>query len=154
MISHYYKSYPFAYMFLTFQFKRELIAKAAGMEFISPAQLQERLKHDSESSGGDRSSNSDDESVDDSEEETDESSDEGDDHQSKTVIDLNPDKKGIEIELRHLQLRENASALLFDKLKVIVQCLRCKNHADLMVHQEKVCNVWKDPYLIGTTPSL
>ena len=50
--------------------------------------------------------------------ETDESSDEGDDHQSKTVIDLNPDKKGIEIELRHLQLRENASALLFDKAPI------------------------------------
>lgn len=132
------------------QLKRELVAKAAGMEFISPQQLQERFRTKSGSSGeGGERSDPEEESLEDSDEETDDSDDDDDSSEDEEdegngenpSLSLEPEKKGTEIEFRHLQLKGNASALLADRLKVVIQCGRCKNHADLTVHQGKVVSL-------------
>lgn len=121
------------------QFKRELVAKAAGIEILSPLMLQEKLKAASDSDGSE--DDCDTQSEDSEEESEEESSSEDEENTQGVTLDIDPDKKGTEIELRQLQLKENASTLLFDKIKLVLQCSRCKTHADLFVHQNRVVSL-------------
>ncbi|CAG5124381.1 unnamed protein product [Candidula unifasciata] len=127
------------------QFKRELVAQAAGMEFIPAHKLQARLRSHSEHLSED-DARSDEDSDDLTGSDSDSSHDDDDDDSSGEYDDtgmipklnIDPEKKGTEIELRQLQLRENASALLFERLKLVLQCGRCKNHSDITVAPGKV----------------
>lgn len=136
------------------QLKKELLAKAAGFEFIPASRLKDRFRNKSESSeehertqaeseqrggGSDNEDDSSEEEGDDSSNES--STDESSDGRPNVSLSLEPDKKGTEIALQHLQLRENASALLFETLKLILQCQRCKGHSELLVPQNKVMSL-------------
>ncbi|CAL1528789.1 unnamed protein product, partial [Lymnaea stagnalis] len=135
------------------QLKRELLAKAAGFEFIPANRLKDRFRTKSESSEEHEHSLSESEQrgggsgdEDDSSEEEDDSSnesttDENNDGGANVSLSLDPDKKGTELALQHLQLRENASALMFETLKLILQCQRCKSHSELHVPQNKVMSL-------------
>jgi len=123
------------------QFKRELVAKAAGIEILSPLMLQEKLKAVSDSDGDGSEDGSDSQSEDSEEESEEESSSEDEENTQGVTLDLDPAKKGTEIDLRHLQLKENVATLLFDKIKLVLQCSRCKTHADLIVHQNRVVSL-------------
>ena len=46
---------------------------------------------------------------------------EDDDSDSDSCTNLDPHMKGTEIELRNLKLKDNATDLLFDRLKVVLQ---------------------------------
>ncbi|BFZ01901.1 hypothetical protein BsWGS_04940 [Bradybaena similaris] len=128
------------------QLKRELVAHAAGMEFIPAHRLRARLRAHSDHTSDDEAHSGDSQdftssasdSADDDDDDDDESSDDYNDSGVTQKLNLDPEKKGTEIELRHLQLRENASALLFERLKLVLQCGRCKNHSDILVVPGKV----------------
>lgn len=120
------------------------MAHAAGMEFIPAHRLRAKLRAHSEHMSDDEAHSGDSQdftsSASDSDDD-DESSDDFNDSGVTPKINLDPEKKGTEIELRHLQLRENASALLFERLKLVLQCGRCKNHSDILVVPGKVMSV-------------
>ncbi|KAI8792848.1 CAunnamed protein product [Biomphalaria glabrata] len=131
------------------QLKRELIAKAAGLEFIPAAKLKARYQTQSESSENldeeaEQNSMSEEESATSEEEQSSETETDSDEETSghlKRSLNLDPDKKGTEVTLQHLQLRENASAIMFESLKLIIQCQRCKHHSELKVPQNKVMSI-------------
>ncbi|KAH9523117.1 hypothetical protein Btru_065871 [Bulinus truncatus] len=128
------------------QLKRELIARAAGLEFIPAAKLKERFQTQSESSdniGDDGEQHCDDQrsSSEEQRSETESESDEETLDQSTRSLNLDPDKKGTEIALQNLQLRENASAILFEAIKLILQCQRCKHHSELTVLPNRVMSI-------------
>jgi len=144
------------------QLKRELIARAAGVQIFSPKQLQEKLKTQSDESGDDSSDDSEDdassgEESDDLDSEDDDVS-EDDDSDSDSCTNLDPHMKGTEIELRNLKLKDNATDLLFDRLKVVLQCLRCKDQTDLIVHQSRAvstqCGKCNLGHLVNFRPAL
>ncbi|RUS73744.1 hypothetical protein EGW08_018481 [Elysia chlorotica] len=135
------------------QLKRELTAKAVGFEFIPAKNLQARFKSISESSGNDdkeelatRSENdgeSDNSDEDDNERTSDDDGDDDDVKEEETSkvsqsLELQPQQRGTEISLKYLQLKDNASGLLFQRLKVILQCGRCKSHVDVYVSQGSI----------------
>ena len=132
------------------QLKRELTAKAAGFEFIPAKQLQAKFASVSESSAGDSkeiegSENGEEskDSTEDKDEEEDSSSEEEEVEGESTnqSLEIQPQQRGTEISLKYLQLKENAAALLFQRLKVILQCGRCKSHSDIYVTQGNVISV-------------
>ncbi|XP_059168198.1 uncharacterized protein LOC131950164 isoform X2 [Physella acuta] len=129
------------------QLKRELVARAAGLEFIPAEKLKARFQAVSESSdgNGDSQEDGDDASGDTSSEQEEsseyETSEEEDDENTNPTQNLDPDKKGTEVALRNLQLRENASALLLETLKLVLQCQRCKNHSELIVPHGRVMSL-------------
>lgn len=137
------------------QLKKELEAKAAGLQFIPASKLQEKVK----AGASDEDQEEDEE---DSEEDEDESnmfrgvayrkkeedlvytgpqqqveeseSEEEDNLIESTINDTKPEKnerRGTEIKLRNLTLKDNASTLTCITLKVIIQCGRCKNKMDV-----------------------
>ncbi|XP_046549896.1 uncharacterized protein LOC124259746 [Haliotis rubra] len=126
------------------QMKREIVAKAAGFEFISATELQEKYKasennDDSELTGSEEGS---DEFTDIDSEET--VSDE--DSEPTTVSnnadrDVDTERKGTQITLKNLQLREGASTLMYDKIHINIQCGRCKNHTDFNSPSQRVNSV-------------
>ncbi|GFO31602.1 cleavage and polyadenylation-specificity factor subunit [Plakobranchus ocellatus] len=136
------------------QLKRELSARALGIEFISAKKLQERFRAANISSRDNendpKESDNDEVASDDLQDEEEEDSscseeDEEDDEEYQTqTLELQPQQRGTEISLKHLQLKENAAALLFQRLKVILQCGRCKGHTDLYVTQGNVTSLTCD----------
>lgn len=122
-----------------------MIAKASGLEFIPAHKLQERYKKASvKSTSNDGDNDDDDESQQSSDESDDTSSYDShseDEEETGTSLDLDPEKKGTEIHLRNLQLKEKAASLMFDRLKLILQCCRCKNHEEVTVVPGKVLSV-------------
>uniref|UniRef100_A0A0B7AGD6 Nucleoporin NUP42 n=1 Tax=Arion vulgaris TaxID=1028688 RepID=A0A0B7AGD6_9EUPU len=129
------------------QLKRDLLAKASGMEFISAEKLQAKFRTQSQLSADKEdkihSDDGDAHQLDScaSEDSSDNSLDDFDDKHMAQTLSIDPEKKGTEIELRHLQLRENAAALMFERLKLVLQCGRCKNHSDLVLPPGKVMSV-------------
>lgn len=133
------------------QLKRELTAKAAGLEFIPSKKLQAKLfsagASASEPSGKDDKdeveSHTDEESDDTTEEEDSSAEDEDKDQICSNIqfLELQPQQRGTEVSLKYLQLKENAAAVLFQRLKVILQCSRCKGHTDLHVSPGNVMSL-------------
>lgn len=121
------------------------------MEFITAEKLQAKFKAQEKSADEEEEeeeereysdSTSAEETGDGSEDDSDEdSSDEEDDETTASPLNLDPEKKGTEIELRHMQLREKASALMFEKLKLVLQCGRCKHHSDILVSHNRVMSI-------------
>lgn len=65
---------------------------------------------------------------------SDESESEDDDLIDSAISDKKPERderRGTEIKLRNLTLKDNASTLTCGTLKVIIQCARCKNKMDV-----------------------
>lgn len=115
------------------QLKRELVARAAGIEIFSPRQLQEKLRLSSSDDQSDVSSE-DSHSLDYS---SDSDVTDSEDSDGDVTSDLDPQHKGTEVTLRNLQLKDNASDLLFHRLKVVIQCERCRDHSDVTLHQAR-----------------
>ncbi|KAJ8303908.1 hypothetical protein KUTeg_017491 [Tegillarca granosa] len=143
------------------QLKRELVAQASGLQFIPASQLQQK------SAGTDDSADEDSE-VDDSDGSSDHSDLEpvkiyrkndseedevytGPERDTENTVEenenlpleesdnlINDDKKGTEIRLRELQLKEQASTLTINEIKITLQCSRCKHKFDLMTPAGRV----------------
>ena len=102
--------------------KRELVARAAGIQIFSPQQLQEQLKtHSDDEAQESSNSEAESEAESDCSESDEEDQQSEEEQQSGQVSNLEPDKKGTEIQLRNVQLKDNASALIFTRLKVVIQ---------------------------------
>ena len=130
--------------FIVFQYKRELVAEAAGVHFVSASQLQEKYNRssdeddiDSEEEEDDEEDESDDEEDDDDEYSMDSDSEEEEEEEEERSSrgqgssSLDPTKKGIEVKLARLQLVENAVSLKLTQFSIVIQCSRCKNKSDL-----------------------
>lgn len=146
------------------QLQREMMAKAAGFEFIPASVLRERIR--GKNSGG---------SEEDEEETSEEDSDSGKEMENVIVYrkkneeevyhgpeavgsdeeetdddmdavtgkfetaNMNTDeRKGTEIRLRNLVLRETISTMTYTQIKIIVQCSRCKSNTDLLTPSGRV----------------
>ncbi|XP_062599150.1 uncharacterized protein LOC134260609 [Saccostrea cucullata] len=137
------------------QLKKELEARAAGLQFIPASKLQEKVK----SAGSDEDQEENEEEEEEGEDEsmmfkgvayrkTDEdlvytgpqqdveSSEEEEEDliESAITTDNKPEKderRGTEIKLRNLTLKDNASTLTCSNIKIIIQCARCKNKMDV-----------------------
>ncbi|GFR86783.1 cleavage and polyadenylation-specificity factor subunit [Elysia marginata] len=131
------------------QLKRELTARAAGLEFVPSKRLQakfysvkERSEEDNKKVGSDVEEDTDDNTEDENQDSSTEDDDEKENSiQQNQSLELQPQQRGTEISLKHLQLKMNAAALLFQRIKVILQCGRCKGHSDLNVVQGSVISV-------------
>ncbi|VDI55177.1 Hypothetical predicted protein [Mytilus galloprovincialis] len=156
------------------QYQREIMAKAAGMEFIPASQL----KKEAVSSSADDSS---DETGSDTEEreftvykkedveeiytgptETLNSGDEyeyAEELNSKKDLDVTETEvRGTEVRLRNLQLRDSASTLVFLQIKIIIQCTRCHNRLDVKTPPNQVnavpCQKCNQSQLVNFRPSM
>lgn len=124
--------------------KREIVAKAAGFQFINATELQTKYK---------ASENNENLELDGSEEDSDEYSDmdsgetcsdedsEPTPASHNTDRDMDTEKKGTEITLKNLQLREGANTLMCDKIHITIQCGRCKNHTDFNTPPHRINSV-------------
>nr|XP_022331116.1 uncharacterized protein LOC111129179 [Crassostrea virginica] len=142
------------------QLKKELEAKAAGLQFIPASKLQEKVKasvsdEDQEGDEEENEEDSDEEKEDESnmfrgvayrkteddliytgpqQESDDSESEAADDLIESAIQDTKPEKnerRGTEVKLRNLTLKDNASTLTCTTLKIIIQCSRCKNKMDI-----------------------
>ncbi|XP_033761437.1 uncharacterized protein LOC117343204 [Pecten maximus] len=136
------------------QLQRELMAKAAGFEFIPASVLRERLR--GKNSTGSEEEESEEDSEEDKEMENvvvyrkkDEeevycgpealSSDDEEDEDDLNIVtgkfeeaNLNAERKGTEIRLRNLVMKETVSTMTYTQIKVVVQCSRCKSNTDIL----------------------
>ncbi|OWF40768.1 uncharacterized protein LOC110463370 [Mizuhopecten yessoensis] len=140
------------------QLQRELMAKAAGFEFIPASVLRERLRgknSDGSEVGEEDATESDEDS--DSEKDMENvvayrkkdeeqvytgpeaySSDEDDTDDLDVVTgkfeeaNLNAERRGTEIRLRNLVMKETVATMTYTQIKIVVQCSRCKSNTDLM----------------------
>lgn len=112
------------------QYKRELVAREAGIVFIPATELKAKYaKLQSESDG----ENSDGEKVNGENQPTneDEESDEEEEEEGKSTDGpIDPARRGTEVKLNNLQLKENASTLQPTNIALIVQCNRCHNKTE------------------------
>ena len=171
--------------------KRELVAKAAGFEFIPAHQLQQQQKERAlVSSEG--SSEDDSEENSDSEEESDDEPDpryaprpliyrkqrdlddeiytgpaQYDPEDKGDIVDAamsksdrreEDERKGTEMKLRDLQLRENVATMTFTKVKVVIQCGRCKNKEDISMPAGRAtlvsCSKCNNPQVVNFRPAI
>lgn len=147
------------------QLKRELVAKASGLEFISAKQLQKQYPGQSASSPEDDEKENDEEADNDEDDEETSSGSDYDEESSsdydqdsgeegneangqkekatdnekntrKTRLDrikdmlVEPERRGTEVNLKSLQLRESAAMMYFDKVCLVIQCERCKGSSE------------------------
>ncbi|XP_076444010.1 uncharacterized protein LOC143282295 [Babylonia areolata] len=152
------------------QLKRELVAKAAGLEFISAKQLQKQYpapsyssddkdNDDDNSDEAETESDSQDEdtSSDYDESDEDDNNESGDDERAKEedqsrgeqkgqrsqqdkvkAMMVEPERRGTEVMLKNLQLKESAATLYFEKVCLMVQCERCKATSEFMATPGRV----------------
>lgn len=115
-------------------FQKQLIAEASGVQFIAADELREKYRQSDE--GGSSS----DEQQEDAGDATDEGeSTEGEEpspevEQPQLVIkdaSLDPNKRGTEVKLHNLQLKESVATLKVTNLALVIQCARCKNTSEL-----------------------
>lgn len=136
------------------------MAQAAGIGFIPAHQLLGAKTPDPVQNNEDEQSGSDadSQSEDDEDKTIDPSLHDESQTREQSKIDLNPEKKGTEIVLRNLQLRENAATILFSKIEVIVQCNRCKQKTEIKVPAQEVnsvpCSKCNSELLIQFRPSM
>ena len=136
------------------EYRRELMAAAAGVQFISATSLREQYSAVTDSQ--------DEESQTDGEEEDEDSEDEESDYSDKGELPQQPghigemppesghdsyhqsataERKGTEVKLRELQLSENAATLLAKKIKAVVVCGRCKDKTDVTMSSQRPVQV-------------
>lgn len=140
------------------QLQRELMAKAAGLEFIPASQLRKEALNSAQSGSSEESESDVDENgreftiykkqeVDEvytgpTDNRTEGSSNEyetSEDETTKKEIDCSETAvKGTEIRLRNLQLRESASTMVFNQIKLMIQCRRCHNRLDVKTPPNQV----------------
>ncbi|KAK3096608.1 hypothetical protein FSP39_001645 [Pinctada imbricata] len=67
-------------------------------------------------------------------------------------------RKGTEMKLRNLQLGENAATMIFMKVKVVVQCARCKNKSDVILQATRPilvsCSKCNNPQVVNFRPAI
>ena len=140
---------------MSLQLKRELVAKAAGLEFVSAKQLQKQYpgqtvgdsdnadydndddeETGSESQEEDTSSSYDDSGDGESGDERNEERDDEENRRRKSRQDkvkallAEPDRRGTEVSLKNLQLKESAATLYFERICLSIQCERCKGTSE------------------------
>ncbi|XP_013395822.1 uncharacterized protein LOC106162896 [Lingula anatina] len=129
------------------QLKRQLAAKAAGLEFIPFFQLQGSQSQDIHTSREPEPGEEEPSHMSPEHEVSEQEVDSGDGNVDKENKDigaesekgnLDPVKKGTEIRLLKLQLLEDAATLLGTKIKIIIQCSRCKNLAEIVTPQNQL----------------
>ncbi len=129
------------------QFQRELAAEAAGVQFISAVDLKDQFSSQDTSFKEEESSLEETEHSCEAEATpvqaegipVDENQKEATQTKSKS---LDPTRKGTEVKLLNLQLKENAAALQITKLALLIQCSRCKSKTELSTpgnRTNKVC---------------
>ena len=135
------------------------MAKASGLEFISAKQLQKQYRghaSDDVDNGDEEENDSEDDETDSGSQEEDTSSDyddteeEGSDGEEREVEEeeenrnsnkksrvdkvkvmlAEPDRKGTEVSMKNLQLKESASTVFFEKICLAIQCERCKGTSE------------------------
>ncbi len=122
------------------QYQRELVAQAAGVQFVSASQLQDKNRPNSDDDEEEEEDDDDDDGDEDGEEEENafhgdvKCSDSDQDtptqgQGSRSTVD--PAKRGTEVKLQSLQLKENAATLMLTSMALVIQCSRCKNRCDL-----------------------
>nr|KAG5703656.1 hypothetical protein BaRGS_002530 [Batillaria attramentaria] len=147
------------------QLKRELVAKSAGLEFISAKELQKQYPGQ-----GDDSPDEDDYEENETDSENTQTSESGNEEESDSEYDeyeseeddqaeedrsganqtkkakqdklkamlADPERKGTEITLKNMQLRESAAAMYFDKIYLAIQCERCKGTSEFLTSGGRV----------------
>ena len=146
---------------MSFQLKRELVAKAAGLEFISAKQLQKQypgqtLDHsddadneeDEETTSGsqeeDTSSTYEDSEEEESGSERNEELEDEENSRRKTrqgkvkALLAEPDRRGTEVSMKNLQLKESTATLYFEKICLSIQCERCKGTSEFIASGGRV----------------
>ena len=118
--------------------KRDLVAKAAGLEFVTAEELQDQY-NTKDMSGNDENDDESSDNEDDNDEEYETESQSEEDEEKTPEID--PVQRGTEIKLKDLQLKENIATLTATKLNVIVQCDRCKFQTELSTPAERLNSV-------------
>lgn len=155
---------------LFIQYQLELVAQAAGLEFIPASRLQEKQESDlqdeqtDEQEAGENESGTTAEDADDDDKEnqfdgnveTSEKSDK--DSQTRSLTALDPAKRGTEVKLHQLQLGENVATLLATKIQLIIQCNRCKNQTEVTTPPDRLnlapCNRCLEEQLVNYRASL
>ena len=127
-----------------FQYQKQLMAEAAGIQFIPAEELQEKYaaqQGSSEESEGESVPSAEGGSAD--EEEVDQGDGGSDEDQAnpchRALID--PNKCGTEVKLHNLQLRESAASLVATSIAMVIQCSRCKNTTELTTPPSRVNSV-------------
>jgi len=148
-------------------YKKELMAKASGIELVSASVLNDRYNMNSddeeedeegeedEDADGDHLDEDFDSGTEDGESEEDE---EEEDEFSVDHRTLDPEKRGIEVKLQQLQLKEQASTLRIYFAKFILQCGRCKNNAEVKLPTSRatilVCSKCHEEQIIQLRPGI
>lgn len=118
-----------------------MAAKAAGFEFIPAKPVSERSQEEDDVPEPEQDAEGEEEhegetTEEDGEDDTDpgtySGSESGEEptHKASSNNYADVERKGTEVLLRSLQLRENAATLLLDKLAIIIQCGRCKTNTE------------------------
>ncbi|KAK6188083.1 hypothetical protein SNE40_004344 [Patella caerulea] len=121
------------------QFKKELVAKAAGFEFIPASQLQSNVKHATPDSADDENGSDVINSQDDTDEDENESSEDEDKETKQTFADV--ERKGTEVSFKNLQLKEQSGTLIFEKINLSIQCIRCKTKSEFSTPCNRINSV-------------
>ncbi|XP_064608357.1 uncharacterized protein LOC135472674 [Liolophura sinensis] len=120
------------------RYQRDLAARAAGFEFIPAKPVSERSQMEDDIPEPEKDGEDDEETTEEDEGEGDTdlgtySGSESGEEPDRTASSNNyadVERKGTEVLLRSLQLKENAATLLLDKLAIIIQCERCKTNTE------------------------
>ena len=124
-------------MFFTFQYKKELIAKASGIEIIPARHLQARYKQEEKER---EPTTSNDVTINvetmDSANESDkgEEGDEQEEEEKENLLQVtqyNPTPKGTELKCKQLQLSEAVGTLVAVSVTLRMRCTRCKETAEV-----------------------
>lgn len=144
-----------------FQLKRELTARAAGLEFISAKELQRQYPGQSaddtesedsvsEDDGSDENSHDDESNTDEYDSDEDDTGNDSQEDDNGRESRTNPSKiknfrnekikemladpvrKGTEIFLKNLQLKESVASVYFDKISLAIHCERCKGTSEFL----------------------
>ncbi|ELU01558.1 hypothetical protein CAPTEDRAFT_157003 [Capitella teleta] len=110
-------------------YQKQLFAEAAGVQFIAAEELQEKFSQLQKSSDEEEEA-----AVEAPCEEADEVNEPISSSPPKDIVQdasLDPNKRGTEIKLLNLQLKESAAAMRATSIALVIQCGRCKNNIDV-----------------------
>lgn len=150
-------------------YKKELMAKASGIELVSASVLNDKYNQSSDEEDEEEEEDEKDEDGDYFDEDeydsgTEDGESEGDEEAEEDAeynVDhrtLDPAKRGIEVKLQQLQLKESASTLRIYFAKFVLQCGRCKNNSEVKLATSSptviICNKCHEEQIVQLRPGI
>ena len=133
---------PYCATGLCFQYQKNLFAEAAGVQYIPAEELQEKYAAKQEEASAEsecESVSSAEDSNRDAEEE--EASCDLDQVPINSNAAVDPNKRGTEVKLHNLQLRESAATMTVTSVAMVIQCARCKNTTEITTPPNRLNSV-------------